>query len=148
MSTTEQTRTVFNAFITEMFTGGPGFLGDLVADGYIQHQPGIGQGKQGVIEFFAAHAGAFADVRSWTENLVVDGDKASCWMCMEGTHVGDFFGVPATGKRITIKTADIFRIAHGQIVEHWAIWDPTDYLEQMGALSADVPLPWPRRSAG
>jgi predicted SnoaL-like aldol condensation-catalyzing enzyme len=146
MSRTEETRAVFNAFITEMFSGGPGFQGDLVADDYIQHQPGIGQGKKGVIEFFAANAGAIEDVRSWTENLVIDGDKASCWMCMEGTHVGSFFGIPATGKRITIKTADTFRIANGQIVEHWAIWDPTDYLEQMGALTDDMPpLPWPPR---
>jgi predicted SnoaL-like aldol condensation-catalyzing enzyme len=146
MSSTEETRAVFAAFTEQLFNGGPGFLGDLVADDYIQHQPGVGQGKKGVIEFFAANAGALTDTRSWTENLVVDGDKASCWMCVEGTHSGTFFGVAETGKRITIKTADTFRIANGQIVEHWAIWDPTDYLEQMGVLPDDMPpLPWPPR---
>jgi predicted ester cyclase len=146
MSSTEETRSVFNRFLTEMFSGGPGFLGDMVADDYIQHQHGIDQGKKGVIEFFAANAGAMADTRSWAENVVIDGDKASCWMCIEGTHVGSFFGIPATGKRITIKTADTFRIANGQIVEHWAIWDPTDYLEQMGILPENMPpLPWPPR---
>ena len=145
MSETEKTRQVFLAFIEQLFNGGPGFAGDLVADNYVQHQPGIGQGKQGVRDFFASSAGAFADVRSWTENMTVDGDKVSVWMCMEGTHVGRFFGVPATGKRIMIKTADTFRITNGQIVEHWAIWDPTDYLEQMVELPADLPLPWPPR---
>jgi steroid delta-isomerase-like uncharacterized protein len=142
---TEQTRALFERFTDKLFNGGPGFTGDLVADDYIQHQLGIAQGKKGVLEFFAASAGAFADTKSWTENVVVDGDIVSAWMCVEGTHVGAFFGVPATGKRITIKTADAFRIADGQIVEHWAIWDPTDYLEQMGALPENLPLPWPRR---
>jgi steroid delta-isomerase-like uncharacterized protein len=146
MSTTEETRAVFGAFVKELFGGDPGFTGDLVADDYVQHQHGVGQGKRGVTDFFAANAGAMTDTRSWTENLVVDGDKASCWMCVEGTHSGTFFGVPATGKRITIKTADTFRLANGQIVEHWAIWDPTDYLEQMGVLPENMPpLPWPPR---
>ncbi len=117
-------------------------LGQVIAPDYVQHQPGVPQGLAGVVAFFEASAGAFADVRSWTEHVVADdAGNVAGWMCMEGTHVGPFMGVEATGRRITLRTADWFRVEGGRLVEHWAFWDPTDYLAQMGALPADLPLP-------
>ena len=42
---------------------------------------------------------------------------------MHGTHKGEFLGVPATGKSVTIQGIDILRLSGGKGVEHWGQWD-------------------------
>jgi predicted ester cyclase len=43
-------------------------------------------------------------------------------------------GIPATGKQITIKGIEVFRIADGKIVEVWASMDNLGMLQQLGAI--------------
>jgi predicted ester cyclase len=51
---------------------------------------------------------------------------------MSGTHTGDFYGIPATGKRVEFTGMYIARIADGKIVEHWAEEDAYGLLLQLG----------------
>jgi predicted ester cyclase len=34
-------------------------------------------------------------------------------------HVGDLFGVPATGRVVTVDHVEMWRVTDGRIVEHW-----------------------------
>ena len=36
-----------------------------------------------------------------------------------GRHVGPLFGVPATGRVVTVDHVEMWRVADGKIVEHW-----------------------------
>ena len=40
-----------------------------------------------------------------------------------GTHLGEFRGIPATGRRITTEIFDIVRVADEKIAERWTIFD-------------------------
>ena len=51
-----------------------------------------------------------------------------------GTHKGEFQGFPPTNKRVKIRSADLYRIENGKIVEHWDVVDQLDLLQQTGAL--------------
>jgi predicted ester cyclase len=51
-----------------------------------------------------------------------------------GTHSDEFWGVPATGKRIDLEVIDIFRVAGGRLAEHWAQLDIMAVLRQIGAV--------------
>jgi predicted ester cyclase len=53
---------------------------------------------------------------------------------MTGTHTGDFFGIPATGKRVEFTGMYMVRIAGGQIVEHWGEEDGVSLLQQLGVI--------------
>ena len=54
-----------------------------------------------------------------------------------GTHKGEFFGVPGTGKRIEISGINIDRFDEesGKMVEEWASYDLLGAMRQMGAIS-------------
>ena len=49
-----------------------------------------------------------------------------------GIHRGEFRGVPPTGKEITIRCVDIWRIVNGKIVEAWAVDDLLDFYQKIG----------------
>ena len=61
-----------------------------------------------------------------------------------GTHEGGFIfapGVPPTGKQVSFKTADMYRISNGQMVEHWDVIEILDLMAQIGAVTFNPPVP-------
>ena len=38
-------------------------------------------------------------------------------------HTGEFFGVPASNKKVVMDVIDIIRLKDGKFVEHWGILD-------------------------
>ena len=49
-----------------------------------------------------------------------------------GIHKGDFMGLPATRKPITITGIEIFHIENGKIVELWGEANLLDLMQQLG----------------
>ena len=52
----------------------------------------------------------------------------------QGTHNGDFMGVPASGRRISVVGVGVFRVAEGRVAEFWVSPDRMSLPQQMGAL--------------
>ena len=50
-----------------------------------------------------------------------------------GTHRGEFFGVPPTGKRASIRVMDFVRYQDGKVAEHWNVVDVAGLMQQLGA---------------
>ncbi|MCW5850774.1 MAG: ester cyclase [Anaerolineae bacterium] len=71
------------------------------------------------------------------DDIIAEGDKVVVRATMRATHLGEFFGVPATGKEVTMPLIIIYRIADGQIVEHWIQMDVFGLMQQLGA----IPVP-------
>jgi len=44
--------------------------------------------------------------------------------------------VPATGKTLEVDHVHIWRVADGQLAEHWMVRDDVAAMEQLGALPA------------
>ncbi len=65
---------------------------------------------------------------------MADGDKVVARVTSRGTHRGAFRGIPPTGKPITVRGINIFRIANGKMVEHWGLTDRLDALQQLGVV--------------
>ncbi|ASP34693.1 ester cyclase [Labrenzia sp. VG12] len=63
-----------------------------------------------------------------------DGNYAavSGWPSMTMTHRGDYLGVPATGKSLTLRVMDFYRCANTKIMENWVMLDYLDLFHQMG----------------
>ena len=57
---------------------------------------------------------------------------AGGWPSMTMTHAGDYLGVPATGRRLTLRVMDFYRMQDGQIAENWVCLDYMDLFRQMG----------------
>ena len=65
---------------------------------------------------------------------IAEGDLVAGYETWHGTHTGEFFGIPASGKPVTFKVNDIVRVANGKIVEHWAVTDNLSLMQQIGAI--------------
>lgn len=75
---------------------------------------------------------AFKDRTYTTEKFLADGDWASCFGILEGTHYGTFMGIPATGKRVRIPYMDFWRVADGRIADNPVFVDFAAVLQQLG----------------
>ena len=49
-----------------------------------------------------------------------------------GTHIGEFAGVPATGRTFTIAGIDIYRVEGDLLAEHWHVVDQLAMLGKLG----------------
>ena len=117
-------------------------FGDLVADGFVEHQggPGFAPDKEGTLGFFRAMVEAFPDLRMTVEDLVADGDKVAARVRVTGTHRGDFMGIPPTGAAGDIQLIDIMRFdADGLVCEHWGVADMLSLMQQLGVVPAGAP---------
>ena len=107
----------------DMMWYGPGGIGSTHRwDGFVDHHR-------------AAFLQAFPDRRGGDHFCRIgDGDFAavSGWPSMTMTHAGDYLGVPATGKALTLRVMDFYRVMQGQIIENWVCLDYGDLFAQMG----------------
>ena len=66
------------------------------------------------------------------QTIIAEGDKVVARVTMTGTHTGDFWGVPPTGRKVNLTAIYIVRIADGKIVEHWGEEDGMKVFRQLG----------------
>jgi predicted ester cyclase len=67
------------------------------------------------------------------EQVIAEGDRVGLLFRVTGTHTGNFFGIPATGKKIDVYEVALLRIVDGWMVEGWFMMDETALLQQLGA---------------
>lgn len=65
---------------------------------------------------------------------ISDGNYAavSGWPSMTMTFQGDYLGVKADGRALTLRVMDFYRCEAGQIAENWVMLDYVDLFAQMG----------------
>jgi predicted ester cyclase len=63
---------------------------------------------------------AFPDLHFATEDLFAgEDDRVVVRFTMTATHEGDFAGIAATGKKISLEGIAVMRVVDGKIVEFW-----------------------------
>ncbi|RJP74559.1 MAG: ester cyclase [Candidatus Zixiibacteriota bacterium] len=131
-------KNITHKFIEEILgKGNTQMIEEIVDRGFVMHDPNIPQevrGPDGVKRFVQElHAGV-PDVRFKIESLLVEGDQAVCRWTSTGTHTGELFDQPASGKRITVTGMDILRFSNDKIVEDYSCWDALGFYRQIGAI--------------
>jgi steroid delta-isomerase-like uncharacterized protein len=90
-------------------------------------------GKPGVratLEF--VHA-AFPLARWHIVDIVSNENSVACQIAVVGTHRGEIYGVPATGRQVRWRHFHVFHFQDGLIVEHDAVRDDQGLIEQLKA---------------
>ena len=77
---------------------------------------------------------AFPDLKMTIHDQAAEGDKVWTRKTATGTHQGELFGIPATGKQVSWKIIDIMTIRHGKVTEHWVVADVMSLMQQLGAV--------------
>ena len=109
---------------------------EIVAPDYVNHNQFAEPGLEGVKQAFATIIAGVPDIRVVAEDVFVsaDGTRVVGRYRYEGSHSGNFFGYPATGKAFAMRSIDIWRIADGRFVEHWDELNTLDIFTQIGAV--------------
>ena len=66
------------------------------------------------------------------EDAFVSGDKVVGRYTYRATHRGTFWGIPPTGKRIAMRSIDIWRVQDDVFVEHWDELNTLEVMQQLG----------------
>lgn len=96
----------------------------------------IGDGAAMTREQFKAYAAmtakAFPDLVVTVRDQIEEGDRVVTRWTAEATHLGDFLGHAATGKRVSIKAIHIHRVHNGRIAALWEEIDLLGVAKQLG----------------
>jgi len=124
-------------FNDEVFTlGKVDVIDELVADDYVEHQefPGLEPTKDGLKQFVQMFHAAFSDIKVETLSIGLDGDQLWLHSVFTGTHTGDFAGIPATGRSVSLTMMDRVRVRDDKAVEHWGVSDDLGMMTQLGVV--------------
>jgi steroid delta-isomerase-like uncharacterized protein len=114
----------------------------LLAQNFVAHLAGIPEplDGEGFKRFGMTFYLAFSQGRHVFDEVIVSGERVVTCGTFTATHLGEFQGLPPTGKQISLSIMHIDRVENGKIVEHWGQGDALGLMQQLGI----VFLPGPK----
>ncbi len=95
-------------------------------------------GADAVKEVFRILRQAFPDLHITLEDVIAEGDKVVCRDTVTGTHLGEYMGLPPSGKPVMYSEIFIFRLVNGRVAETWSVIDVLSQMRQLGAIPGGV----------
>jgi steroid delta-isomerase-like uncharacterized protein len=136
MTTAEENKALLERYIEEVWDKeNPAAVDDFLAPDYMRHRsptatPLTRDGQKQLLTSFRV---AFPDITIKVEHVIAEGEWIAFRSTMRGTQRGEFLGVPATGRQVTVGLLDLIRIEDGKFAEQWGGPDTFDLLRQLGA---------------
>jgi predicted ester cyclase len=94
--------------------------------------------------FLAEFVDGFPDLRLTVEDAVGEGDLVAQRVHFEGTHTGEFQGLPPTQRKVSFSGLELNRFVDGRVAEHWFQLDALSLLQQLGLVVVPGPRLLPR----
>jgi steroid delta-isomerase-like uncharacterized protein len=133
----EENKVLARRFLRMFELGDPGMADEIVAADYYNHDaPDPNIGSEGVKTAVSMFNNALPDAQVKIAFQIAEGDKVATRYTWSGTHQGEYFGIPATGKRVKWTVTTTFRIADGKIREAWLNYDRLGVMQQLGVIPA------------
>ena len=109
---------------------------EIVAEDFFELDPlpGQRQGREGLKEVIAMMRSAFPDMYWVNEESIASGDKVVTRFLWTGTHHGNFLGIPATGRPVTVKGVVIDRLVNGRMTDSRILMDTFGMMTQLGVI--------------
>jgi steroid delta-isomerase-like uncharacterized protein len=129
--TNDENKALVRRFITEVFEQGrPEAVDELCADDFIGHTWGNAD-KEGLKAAMARVAQGHADAHFTIEDEIAEGERVAVRVTASARQVGEFMGIPPTGRSYEVGEIHIFRIVDGKVAEHWHQFDRTTLMGQL-----------------
>jgi steroid delta-isomerase-like uncharacterized protein len=81
---------------------------------------------------------SFPDLHVEVHDVIAEQDRVVVRLTVHGTHLGEFQGVPATGRSISSTGLNSYRVGPNGIVEEWSQNDVLGVLRQLSAVSTPL----------
>lgn len=76
----------------------------------------------------------FPDLKFTVLDIIAENDKVVALWNISGTHQGEFRGIAATGKKMSVDGITISQLANGKIMDSYVSWDMWGMILQLGAV--------------
>jgi len=133
----ERNKALIRRLFDEVLNAGNfGLLDQLIGASYVEHNPVANQaaGAAGVRDRILQLRAAFPDLRFSLQELIGEDAIVAARYRWQGTHKGLFLGITPTGRRLSVRGMDFYRLEDGRVVEHWDVVDEFGMLTQLGDL--------------
>jgi len=138
----EHLKDMYRRWLLELWGGSDYALAsELLAEDMIDHNrvPGQPPGRAGDVWAAKMIRKAFPDATFTADVVISDGEYVTGRWTMTGTNTGpfDLFGLPPTGRPVTMTGQEIFHVQDGKFAEVW-------HQEDIGAMLTALGLQPPR----
>jgi steroid delta-isomerase-like uncharacterized protein len=132
----EKNKQIIRYFYEQAFSGNYAVYDELFAPDFISYSSAAGGELRGTEAFKQAnimYAKAFPDFYSSIDLLVAEKNLVTVYGVASGTHLGDFMGLPPTGKKLSWTGIVIYRFNdEGKIDGRWQEFDGLSLFNQLG----------------
>jgi steroid delta-isomerase-like uncharacterized protein len=99
------------------------------------------QGRPAIEESYRTLYTSFPDWTLTTQAVLIDPPHVAIFTTVNATHVGDFFGLPGTNRKVEFQAVRCLTFKDGLIARERRIYDFTGFLVQVGVLRAKPAKP-------
>jgi steroid delta-isomerase-like uncharacterized protein len=133
---TEQNMAVVRRFYEEFSKGNADVILEVHSPTILMHYAGSAEEvpAQSLRDDLAAIKAANPELHAEIKDMFAQGNIVVTELTWTGTHAGDLFGIPATGKTFTHNGIVVRRLEEGKIVESWEMWDDLEFMHSLGLL--------------
>jgi steroid delta-isomerase-like uncharacterized protein len=93
-------------------------------------------GIEGFKAYYQNFITGFSDIKFTMVDVFGQGDKIVKHWNFKGTHSGDFFGIPATGKTVDVHGVTLVKMTDGKIAQERDFMDNMVFMQQLGIVSS------------
>jgi len=139
----EKNKTIIRNAVEQIWNQGSLDVADeLFAIDYVYHGVPEIRGAEGIKQHVATLRASFPDFHLFLEDMIAEGDKVVSRWTGSGTQMGEFMGVPPSGKQVKLTGIIISRIADDKIIEEWETSDQLGMLQLLGVIPPmpDAPI--------
>lgn len=107
-------------------------LDEVAAVDYLDHAalPGQAPGLAG-LKYRVAQLWKALDPQWTIDDIIAEGDVVVLRWTHAGRHVGQFMGIPPSGKTFTNHGIDMYRVRDDKMAEHWNVVDLFGFYQQV-----------------
>ncbi|MCC6602186.1 MAG: ester cyclase [Anaerolineae bacterium] len=137
MTLTDTNKTLVKRFYQAVDSGDVAAVEELFALEWENIDPALPpmaglEGARSLVQMFTA---GFPDFSSKIELMAAESDRVAVRALHTGTHRGEFMGIPATGKRVSVHATGIYTCKDGKLVQNRVVFDAFGLLQQLGVVS-------------
>ena len=134
MSTEEENKAIVKRIAEEIYNiGNLDIVEEVISPNYTFHYTlGDFKGREGFRQVVTGVRQGFPDFNMTINDMVAEGDTVAIRFTYTGTHLGESFGIPPTGKSVTMDECLFFRFENGMETDEWIYADSLALFQQLG----------------
>jgi steroid delta-isomerase-like uncharacterized protein len=143
--TPEQLKEYEQRFIDEAWNSGNyDIIEESVSEDYVGHWFDIEEedvDRDGLEAFIRSARDGFSDFHMDVEFMLAEDEMIAVGFTVEGTHDGEFMGIPPTDEYGSSPGILVHKIDEdGMVIEGWAVWDALGQMQQLGVVPESFTL--------